>query len=89
MGARGFFPPALFLTDLGRFLGDFAQIRTRSSILQIVKGAWLDFGKMHYTGVKVLPDGHNKSLKKSQNPISAVYLQILINFAPEAPCCKS
>ena len=25
-----------------------------------------DFGKMHSTGAKVLPDGHNKSLKKSQ-----------------------
>ena len=25
-----------------------------------------DFGKMYSKGVKVLPDGHNKSLKKSQ-----------------------
>ena len=44
-GTVTYISPALFLTDLGRFLGDFAQIWTGSSILQIMKGAGAGFWK--------------------------------------------
>ena len=37
-GTRRFIPPRLFLTDLGRFLADFAQIRARRSLMQLMKG---------------------------------------------------
>ena len=44
-GTFRFFPPALFLTDLGCLFTDLAEIRTRSSLLQIMKGAAAGFTK--------------------------------------------